>query len=57
MPLKKEKFKSKERTLGSGLAVMNLTSIHEDKRSIPVLAQWVKNLAFPGDVAQFTGVA
>ena len=27
--------------------VMNLTSIHEDTRSIPGLTQWVKNLVLP----------
>ena len=38
------------RTLGSsyhGSAVMDLTTVHENKSSIPGLDQWVKDLTLP----------
>ena len=45
---------SKLLVIGSSLCgseVMNPTSIHVDTGSIPALAQWVKDLAFPRAVA------
>ena len=39
--------KVRVRSSHRGLAVMNLTSIHEDIGLIPGLAQWIKDLVLP----------
>ena len=43
----KETLKTSRWSSHCGLAVRNLTSIHEDEGSIPGLAQWVKDLVLP----------
>ena len=40
-------IKVKLRSSHCDAAEMNLTSIHEDMRLIPGLAQWVRDLALP----------
>ena len=50
-------FNTKIRSSHCGSVVTNLTSIHEDAGSIPVLAQWVKNMALSWAVVSVAEVA
>ena len=54
---KKESFENQVGSSYCGSAVANLTTIHEDVRSIPSFAQWVKDLVLPSAVVQVADMA